>query len=51
MFQISGSLQQQFVPIIPKECENKGYCENLPNYPHEYVNKIIEQVIKFICRV
>jgi hypothetical protein len=37
-----------FVPEIPKECEEMGVCENIPNYPHEYVNSLISKVTKFI---
>ncbi|KAL4711714.1 hypothetical protein ACJJTC_003481 [Scirpophaga incertulas] len=30
-----------FIPVIPPECTGQTLCEEIPNYPSEYVNQLI----------
>ncbi|XP_013139008.1 PREDICTED: protein spaetzle [Papilio polytes] len=42
--QITGSLS--FKPSIPKECEEIGICDDVPEYPQQYVTQLIDQINK-----
>ncbi|XP_063358863.1 uncharacterized protein LOC134648303 [Cydia amplana] len=35
---------QEFVPNVPEECLKTGICENLPDYPTEHVDAIIQEL-------
>ncbi|XP_063617947.1 protein spaetzle-like [Cydia splendana] len=35
---------QEFVPNVPEECLKTGVCEDLPDYPTERVDAIIEEL-------
>ncbi|CAK1598486.1 unnamed protein product [Parnassius mnemosyne] len=39
----TSSHQGSFVPDIPKDCEQKGICDHVNNYPRDYVNQLIKQ--------
>ncbi|XP_045535001.1 protein spaetzle [Papilio machaon] len=42
--EIPGS--QSFKPNIPKECEDIGICDDVPEYPQQYVTQLIDQINK-----
>lgn len=41
----TSSPRHRFVPEIPKECQEMGICEKVPNYPQEHVDQILATVI------
>ncbi|CAG5016141.1 unnamed protein product [Parnassius apollo] len=41
--ELKSRQQGPFVPQIPKDCEEIGICDHVPNYPTEYVGKLLKQ--------
>ncbi|XP_061728815.1 uncharacterized protein LOC133533783 [Cydia pomonella] len=37
-------LANEFIPKVPEQCQQMGFCENLPDYPAERVADIIKQL-------
>lgn len=37
----TSKVSPSYQPQIPEECRKKGFCENVPNYPTEYIEKLV----------